>query len=174
MRRLHLLLVACLGLTACSGSGMDDLKKFIADSGEGLHGKIEPLPEIKPYESFGYGAFDLPDPFKPRKLLPSKGGGGFQPDLNRSKEKLEEYPLENLKMVGTLKQNNITYGLVKTSDGSLYRVKIGNYMGQNFGIITKIAETELVMTEIAQDASGNWIERNTSINLAEGPEQKQK
>ncbi len=174
MRLVYLLATASLALSACSGSGMDDLKKFVADAGDGLHGKIEPLPEIKPYESFAYGAFDLPDPFKPRKLLPSKGGSGLQPDLNRSKEKLEEFPLENLKMVGTLKQNNITYGLVKTSDGSLYRVKIGNYMGQNFGIITKIAETELVMTEIVQDSSGNWIERNTSINLAEGPDQKQK
>ena len=168
-----LLIIASLALSACSGSGMEDLKSFVADSGEGLRGKIEPLPEIKPYESFSYNAFDLPDPFKPRKLLPSKGGG-LQPDLNRPKEKLEEYPLENLKMVGTLKQNKITYGLVKTSDGSLYRVKIGNYMGQNFGIITKITETELVMTEIVQDSTGNWTERNTSINLADGPDQKQK
>lgn len=174
MKPAHLLLVACLGLSGCSGSGMDDLRKFVADAGDGLHGKIEPLPEIKPYESFIYNAFDVPDPFKPRKLLPSKGGSGLQPDLIRSKEKLEEFPLENLKMVGTLQQNNITYGLVKTSDGSLYRVKIGNYMGQNFGIITKISETELIMTEIVQDSTGNWTERNTSINLAEGPDQKQK
>lgn len=171
MRPAHLLIMASLGLAACTGSGMDDLKRFVSDPGEGLRGKIEPLPEIKPYESFAYNAFDLPDPFKPRKLLPGKGGG-LQPDLARSKEKLEEYPLENLKMVGTLKQNNITYGLVKTSDGSLYRVRIGNYMGQNFGIITKITETELVMTEIVQDTAGNWTERNTSINLADGPEQK--
>lgn len=175
MRPAYLLLIlASLGLSACSGSGMEDLKSFVSDSGEGLRGKIEPLPEIKPYESFAYNAFDLPDPFKPRKLLPSKGGGGLQPDLNRPKEKLEEFPLENLKMVGTLNQNNITYGLVKTSDGSLYRVKIGNYMGQNFGIITKITETELVMTEIVQDSTGNWTERNTSISLADMPDQKQK
>lgn len=174
MRSACLLIVASLGLSACTGSGMDDLNRFITDPGEGLRGKIEPLPEIKPFESFAYNAFDLPDPFKPRKLLPSKGSGGLQPDLARGKEKLEEYPLENLKMVGTLNQNNITYGLVKTSDGSLYRVKIGNYMGQNFGIITKITETELVMTEIVQDITGNWTERNTSINLADGPDQKQK
>lgn len=173
MRPVYLLLMVSLGLSACTGSGMDDLTDFVSDPGEGLRGKIEPLPEIKPYESFTYNAFDLPDPFKPRKLLPGKGSG-LQPDLARGKEKLEEYPLENLKMVGTLKQNNITYGLVKTSDGSLYRVKIGNYMGQNFGIITKITETELVMTEIVQDTTGNWTERNTSINLADGPDQKQK
>lgn len=171
MRVVGLLIVAGLGLSGCTGSGMDDLKRFVSDPGEGLRGKIEPLPEIKPYESFTYDAFDLPDPFKPRKLLPGKGGGS-QPDAARAKEKLEEYPLENLKMVGTLQKNNITYGLVKTSDGGLYRVKIGNYMGQNFGIITKINETELVMTEIVQDSSGNWTERNTSIYLADGPDKK--
>jgi type IV pilus assembly protein PilP len=169
-----MLTVASLSLAGCSGEGMDDLKQFVNDSGEGLRGKIEPLPEIKPYESFAYNAFDLPDPFKPRKLQPSKGGGGLQPDLNRAKEKLEEFPLENLKMVGTLQQNNVNYGLVRTSDGSLYRVKIGNYMGQNFGIITKISDTEIVMTEIVQDSTGNWTERNTSINLADAPDQKQK
>lgn len=171
----HLLLaLLCLGLAGCGGDGMDDLKQFVNDSGEGLRGKIEPLPEIRPYVSFAYDAFDLPDPFKPRKLQPGKGGGGLQPDLNRAKEKLEEFPLENLKMVGTLRQNEVNYGLVKTSDGSLYRVKIGNYMGQNFGIITKITDTEIVMTEIVQDSTGNWIERNTSINLADATDQKHK
>lgn len=167
-------MIISLGLTGCGGDGMEDLKQFVNDSGENLRGKIEPLPEIKPHESFAYNAFDLPDPFKPRKLQPSKGGSGLQPDLNRAKEKLEEFPLENLKMVGTLQQNKVNYGLVKTSDGSLYRVKIGNYMGQNFGIITKISDTEIVMTEIVQDSTGNWTERNTSINLADAPDQKQK
>ena len=168
-----LLIIASAGLSACSGNGMDDLKQFVNQSGEGLRGKIEPLPEIKPYESFVYNAFDLPDPFKPRKLKPGKGGG-LQPDLNRGREKLEDFPLENLKMVGTLKQNNITYGLVKSSDNTLHRVKIGNYMGQNFGIVTQIMETEIVMTETVQDSTGNWTERNTSINLATGPDQAQK
>lgn len=174
MRIVHALIMASLGLSACTGGGMDDLKQFVNESGEGLRGKIEPLPEIKPYESFAYNAFDLPDPFKPRKLQPGKSEGGLQPDFNRQKGKLEEYPLDNLKMVGTLKQNNITFGLVKTSDGNLYRVKIGDYMGQNFGIIAKITETEIAMTEIVQDSTGNWIERNTSINLASEPDQKQK
>lgn len=174
MRPAYWLMLASLGLSACAGDGMNDLKQFVNESGESLRGKIEPLPEIKPYEPFAYNAFELSDPFKPRKLQPGKGGGGLQPDLTRSKEKLEEYPLENLKMVGTLKQHDITHGVVKTSDGNLYRVKIGNYMGQNFGIITKISESEIVMTEIVQDTAGNWTERNTSINLSEGSDQKQK
>jgi type IV pilus assembly protein PilP len=165
------LILSGLGLSACSGDGFDDLKQFVNQSGEGLRGKIEPLPEIKAYESFAYNAFDLPDPFKPRKLQPGQGGG-LQPDLKRNKEELEKYPLENLKMVGFLEQNKVRFGLIKTSDGTLHRVKIGEHMGQNFGMITKITDKEIVMTEIVQDSTGNWTEQNTSINLASAPGQK--
>ena len=172
MRPTHLLLMmVSLGLTACSGDGLDDLKQFVNDPGTGLRGKIEPLPEIKPYESFAYNAVDLPDPFKPRKMK-SVQGGGFQPDLKRNKEELEKFPLENLKMVGFLEQKKVRYGLIRTSDGTLHRVKIGEHMGQNFGMITKITENEIVMTEIVQDSAGNWIEQNTHINLASAPSQK--
>lgn len=173
MRPIHLYLIilASLGLSACGGDGLDDLKQFVNESGEGLRGKIEPLPEIKPHESFAYNAFDLPDPFKPRKLQPGQGGG-LQPDLKRNREELEKYPLENLKMVGFLEQNKVRYGLIRTSDGTLHRVKVGEHMGQNFGMITKITDSEIVMTEIVQDSTGNWIEQNTSINLASAPGQK--
>ena len=166
-----LIMVTSLGLSACGGDGLDDLKQFVNASAEGLRGKIEPLPEIKPYESFVYNAIDLPDPFKPRKLQPGQGSG-LQPDLKRNKEELEKYPLENLKMVGFLEQNKLRQGLIRTSDGTLHRVKMGEHMGQNFGMITKITDNEIVMTEIIQDSSGNWIEKNTSINLASTPGQK--
>lgn len=174
MRPAHffLIIMTSLGLAACSGDGLDDLKQFVNEPGEGLRGKIDPLPEIKPYESFAYNAFDLPDPFKPRKLQPGQGGGGLQPDLKRNKEELEKYPLENLKMVGFLEQSRVRYGLIRTSDGTLHRVKIGDHMGQNFGMITKITDKEIIMTEIVQDSTGNWIEQNTSINLASAPGQK--
>ena len=173
MRPAHLFLfiMSILALSGCSGDGLDDLKRFVNESGEGLRGKIEPLPEIKPYESFAYNAFDLPDPFKPRKLQPGQGGG-LQPDLKRNKEELEKYPLENLKMVGFLEQNKIKYGLIRTSDGTLHRVKTGDHMGQNFGTITKITDKEILMTEIIQDSTGNWVEQNNSINLASAPGQK--
>lgn len=173
---MRVLIIAFLGLTlsACGGGQHDDLVQFINESGKDLRGKVDPLPEVKPYEPFAYNSFDLPDPFKPRKLQPTKGGGGLQPDMNRRKEALEAYPLENLKMVGTLQQHKVIYALIGTPDKSLYRAKIGNYMGQNFGIITNISEAEIKLTEIVQDSAGDWTERSTSINLSEEQDQKQK
>lgn len=170
--RARLVLLVLLGLTACSSGNMDDLKQFVADSGKGLRGKVEPLPEVKPYEPFTYNAFDLPDPFKPRKLQQAKGGGGLQPDFNRPKEPLEAYPLESLSMVGTLTRDHVTYALIKAPDKSIYRVKPGNYLGQNFGQITRITPDEVDIKEIVQDSGGDWTQRDSSLQLQEQQEQK--
>lgn len=170
--RTWLTLLLCLALAACNGGNLADLKQFVENSGQGLRGKAEALPEVKPYEPFAYNAFDLPDPFKPRKLEPTKGSeGGVQPDTNRRKEPLEAFPLENLKLVGFLQKENLNYALVSTPDKELYQVKVGNHMGQNYGIITNIAisgisDAQIKLTEIVQDGTGNWIERQTSIALA--------
>src|SRR5450432_2812846 len=114
-RDLLLLSALCLALAACSGERYSDLKQFVKDSESLPHGRIPPLPDVKPYEPFTYDAYNLVDPFKPRKIEPPKSlaGGGIQPDLARRKEPLEAYPLENLRMVGTLQQNKATYALVK-------------------------------------------------------------
>jgi type IV pilus assembly protein PilP len=102
--RLRLPIVfSTLLLAACSGAEFSDLKEFVEQSGQGLRGHVDPLPQVKAYEPMTYNAFELPDPFKPRKIEPERGaGGGPSPDLNRRKEPLEAYPLESLKMVGTL------------------------------------------------------------------------
>lgn len=155
-------------LAACGGGQYKDLEQFVKESGQGLRGKVEPLPEVRRYEPFVYNAFDVPDPFKPRKIEPTKGrGGGLQPDFNRRKEPLEAYPLESLKMVGTLQQNKVTYALVKTPDNNLYRVKPGNYMGQNFGLISDITEAEIKLKEVVQDSAGDWTERVSTLMLEE-------
>jgi len=159
--------VLCMGLAACGGEQFSDLKQFVKDSENLPHGRIAPLPEVKPYEPFTYDAYNLVDPFKPRKIEPPKtaGGGGIQPDLTRRKEPLEAYPLENLRMVGTLQQNKNNFALVKTPDNNLFRVKIGNYMGQNFGLITEISESTIKLKELVQDSSGDWTERVSSMTL---------
>jgi len=155
-------------LAAGCGSQMDDLKKFVRDSDKNLPRRVEPLPSVKPFEPFAYEGFDLPDPFKPRKLAaPKEGPGtGVAPDLNRRKEPLEAFPLDQLKMVGTLQQGNDTYALVR-ADKTLYRVKKGNYMGQNFGLITDVTDSEIKLKEIVQDSGGDWAERQSVLPLLE-------
>jgi type IV pilus assembly protein PilP len=166
MKRL-LLPAALLLLGGCS-SEIDELKQFVRESDKGLPRKVEPLPAVKPFEPFTYEGFDLPDPFKPRKLsAPKEGaGGGIAPDLNRRKEPLEAFPLEQLKMVGTLSQGKDTYALVR-ADKTLYRVKKGNYMGQNFGLITDVNDVEIKLKEIVQDSAGDWAERQSILPLLE-------
>jgi type IV pilus assembly protein PilP len=167
MKRL-LLPAALIALGGCS-SEIDDLKQFVRESDKGLPRKVEPLPAVKPFEPFTYEGFDLPDPFKPRKLsAPKEGGGagGLAPDLNRRKEPLEAFPLEQLKMVGTLSQGKDTYALVR-ADKTLYRVKKGNYMGQNFGLITDVNDNEIKLKEIVQDSAGDWAERQSVLPLLE-------
>ena len=165
-RRILILALACLGLAACGGEQYSDLRQFVKESDNLPRGRIPPLPDVKPYEPFTYDAYDLVDPFKPRKIEPPKtAGGGIQPDLTRRKEPLEAYPLENLRMVGTLQQNKANYALVKSPDNNLFRVKIGNYMGQNFGLITEISESTIKLKEIVQDSGGDWAERMSTMTL---------
>lgn len=165
MRRLAILVTA-LGLTGCGGGDMDDLRTFVADAGKDMQGKIEPLPEVKPYEPFSYNAFDLPDPFKPRKLA-SKGGGGMQPDLTRPKEPLEAFSLETLKMVGVVSKKGVINAVIKTPDNAVYHVHKGNYVGQNFGLVTQIGDTDVTLRETVQDSAGDWSERTSTLNLQE-------
>ena len=159
-------------LTACGGEPYEDLKQFVKDSDSLPRGRIEPLPEVKPYEPVAYNAFELSDPFRPRKVEQAKGGGGLTPDLNRRKEALEAYPLDYLRMVGTLEQGRGIFALVRTPDNTLYRVKQGNYIGQNFGFITQITDSSVTLKEILQDGTGDWSERVSTLQLLEEDQKK--
>jgi type IV pilus assembly protein PilP len=156
-------------LGACSGEEHSDLREFVKESDKMPGGRIPPLPEVKPYEPFAYNAYDLTDPFKPRKIEPPKTAakGGIQPDFNRQREALEAFPLENLAMVGTLQQKGQFFALVRAPDKGLYRVSSGNYLGQNFGRIVGITETDIKLKEIVQDSGGNWEEKDQSLMLQE-------
>src|ERR1044071_5493390 len=163
-----------LALAGCGGDELQDLKQFVKDSESRpeMRTKIEQLPEVKPYESFTYDAFNLPDPFTPRKAEQAKGaGGGVQPDFNRRKEPLEAYPLENLKMVGTINQNKVTYALIKTPDNNIIRVRAGNYLGQSFGVITSITDSAVTLKELVQDSAGDWTERASTLQMQDEQEQ---
>ena len=165
--KFTLICAPALILVAC-GEGFADLRQFVKDSDKSVVRKIEALPEVRPFAPFAYEGFDLPDPFKPRKLaVKQNDSSGLAPDMNRRKEPLEAYPLEQLKMVGTLSQAGVTYALVR-AEKTLYRVKKGNYLGQNFGLITEITDTEVKLKEIVQDTAGDWTERQSVLPLLEG------
>lgn len=167
MRVKLVVLLACLALAGC-GEQHSDLRQWVKESDNLPRGRIPPLPVVKPYEPFVYNAFDLTDPFRPRVIEPAKamaGAGGIQPDFNRRKEPLEAYPLEALQMVGTLHQQKTTHALVRTPDKTLFRVRAGNYLGQDFGRITTITESHITLKEIVQDSSGSWEERQQALQL---------
>ncbi len=171
MRNLAII-IAVLFLAACGGDEHQDLKEELKNIAKDLRGRIEPLPVVKPYEPVPYQAFELSDPFGAAKIelaiaaaVKSKGGANA-PDTTRPKEPLEAYPLESLKMVGTLAQKGVTYALVRAAS-SVYRVKAGNYLGQNFGVITGITDNQINLKELVQDASGDWTERKIALQIAE-------
>jgi type IV pilus assembly protein PilP len=163
------LLVALMAglLVACNSDQGDDLDKFMATAANDMSKGVEPLPEVLPYLPLQYNADGtLSDPFKARKA--SNKSGALQPNTNRPKEALEAYPLESLKYVGSLSKNKLSYALIKTPDNTLQQVKLGNYIGPNYGLVTQINESAVVIKEIIQDdLTGDWVERNSSINLQE-------
>jgi type IV pilus assembly protein PilP len=167
MRLIYLALVSVL-LSACGGEEFQDLRDFVMNSGADMRGKIEPPPEVKPYESFVYNNDNgLPDPFKPRKEDAHNTGGINQPDLDRPKEALEEFPLESLKMVGYLYQNKVGYAVIRATDQKLYRVKAGNHLGLNYGLIKEVTDTSVIIKELVQDSSGDWTERESILQFVE-------
>jgi type IV pilus assembly protein PilP len=164
-----LLLLLALGLTACS-SDMDDLDEYINEIKQKPGGRIDPLPEITPYEVFTYvaDAEGVRSPFVPdRPQIATSAGGGIRPDDKRSREFLEGFPLDTLSMVGTLYIGDTMYGLVQTADGLIHRVVPGNFMGQNDGRINDINESEIELIEIISDGIGGYIERDAAISLSD-------
>ncbi len=172
--RLFALLWIVLVLTACSaGEDHEDLKRWMSEAAKDARGKIPPLPEVKPYEAAAYDVGNLLDPFKTAKLgteQQKSGGSGLQPDLNRPREPLEAYPLESLKYVGVMTRKNKSYAIMLV-DGALYQVRVGNYMGQNFGVINKVTESQVTLKELVQDSAGDWVERESTL-LLQGQEAK--
>ena len=164
-----LVLVMALGVAACGGD-MAELDRYINDVKSRPGGRIDPLPDITPYEIFTYvaDAEGLRSPFVPDTPEPTGAtAGGTRPDPDRSREYLESFPLDTLGMVGTLYIGDTYYGLVRTSDGLIHRVVPGNYMGQNDGRITDISESEITLVEIISDGIGGYIERDAAVSLTD-------
>jgi len=169
-RALLTLVSATFVLSACGGD-MDDLDKYVNDVKARPGGRIEPLPEITPYEVFTYiaDAEGHRSPFVPDSPQAAAGmaAGGTRPDPERSREFLEQFPLDTLRMVGTLQLGETHFGLVQTSDGLIHRVVPGNYMGQNDGRIVIVTESEIELVEIISDGIGGYLEREAAVGLAD-------
>ena len=172
MKRLGLPLVSMglvVGLAGCSRDN-SDLRDYIAEVKARKSSVVEPLPQIRQYEPFEYISTDRRDPFTPVVQEAPSGPtpeNSLRPNENRNREALEEFPLDGLRMVGTLSTDQATFALVRAPDGIVHRVSLGNYMGQNYGKITSITEAEVTLEEIIPDGFGGYMKRSASIALSE-------
>jgi type IV pilus assembly protein PilP len=161
-------------LSGCVNEDLSDLKAFIASEKAKPKSKIDPLPEIKVVEPFIFNPEGLRDPFVPLEqtaessdVAAAEAGSGIQPDLTRPKEELEAFSLDSLRMVGTVNAKTGLWGLIKASDSTVYRVKVGNHMGKNHGKIIRIAGDKIELVELISDKPGIWREQQASLALAE-------
>ena len=164
--RAPILLLAVTATTLLAGcSGRDaDLASFIENTRKEPGGRVEPLPEVKPYDTYAYSSSGLRSPFQPGG---SRGPGTTRPEGTRNREFLEQFSLDTLKMVGTLHIDGKDFGLVQVPDGRVQRVLVGNHAGQNDGRITDITSTKISLTELVPDGLGGYIERSAAIALNE-------
>src|SRR5688572_4367993 len=167
-----LTLALAAALAGCSGEEHSDLKQELGQLTKDLRGRVDPLPQVKPYEPVPYTAEGQVDPFRPERIEVAQSGAGrasiskLAPDPNRPKEALEAFPLESIQMLGTITQKRETFALVKAGP-NLYRVRKGNYLGQNFGVVTAVDEAQINIKELVQDGAGEWVERNSALQLVE-------
>jgi type IV pilus assembly protein PilP len=174
MKALHPAAAAApILLPSGRGAAFRDLKAEPPERSKDFRGRVDPLPQVKAYEPVPYTAEGVVDPFRPDRIDVAGASRGprvetskMAPDLNRPKEPLEAFPLESLQMLGTITQNRDTFALVKAGP-NLYRIKKGNYMGLNFGVVTAIDEIQINLKELVQDGQGEWVERATALQLVE-------
>ncbi len=160
-------------LMACENNSTSDLDKYIQQVKARPKKPLEKLPDFKLPDAFTYQPGILRDPFNPvkdsdqRQNMDIFVGNGIRPDFRRRKEALEAFPLDALKMVGTVVMGSKLWGLVKAADKTIHRVQVGNYMGKNYGKILQISTDKMELIEIVPDKPGTWREQQTTLALAE-------
>jgi type IV pilus assembly protein PilP len=165
--KLTVSMVALVALAAGCSNDMDELKQKISEVKSRPGDRIEPLPEIKPYDAFVYNPNGLRSPFVPSVPVQAENAGGLRPDSKRAREFLEQFPLDTMRMVGTLKLQGRLYGLVQGKDGLVHRVLPGGFIGQNEGRIANISDSKISLIEIVPDGLGGYIERPAALALSE-------
>jgi type IV pilus assembly protein PilP len=164
--RASVLIAAALSF-GCAAGVDDELHAYIDDVKARPGGRIDPLPQIRPYETFRYSAEEIRSPFLPDRPNSPSTMAGPKPIQERNKEYLEQFPLDTLTMVGTLDRQGLTFGLVRTQDGMVHRVTSGNYLGQNDGRIVAIAAAEINLQELVPDGIGGFYSRSAEIGLSD-------
>jgi type IV pilus assembly protein PilP len=173
LSKIAMVVMAGLIISGCSGDKFSDLRSFVQAEKAKPGGRIEPIPEVKPFESFTYLPAGRKSPFEPWGVsaglakLSGSSNGGLHPDVNRRREALEAFPLDTLKMVGTLAQKGSVWAIIKAPDGLVYRVTLKNYLGQNYGHITKISDEKVELVEIVPDGLGGWQERRANLVISD-------
>ena len=166
------LLVACVAVLSACAADQDELQQWMEQQKREVKPNVEPLSAPKKFNPQPYAALGAVEPFSTQKLTVALKQEARQPnsllaaEINRRKEPLEAYPIDSMAMVGSVTRNGRPYALLKV-DNLLYQVKQGDYLGQNYGKIIKISETDVAYREIVQDAAGEWIERNSALQLQE-------
>lgn len=168
-------LAAALVLAGCGSADEGEIQQWMAEQRSQTHPKVQPIPEPKKFSPQSYTQANAFDPFSNQKLTQAlkrdsektaASAGLLTPELARRKQPLESYPLDTMSMVGSLIKAGNPVALVKV-DNLLYQVSPGMYLGQNYGKIVKVGESEVVLREIVQDAAGEWIERAATLQLQE-------
>ncbi|GAB4467176.1 MAG: pilus assembly protein PilP [Burkholderiaceae bacterium] len=176
MRTLRL--TFCLALVAlvasCGASDEKQILEWMAEVRASMKPTTQPVPEPKQFAPYAYEGRGAVDPFDPQKIVMAVArqqqarvsASAIKPDLERRRETLEGFPLDQIRMVGMMRQGGANVALLETN-GVTHLVRVGNYVGQNFGLITRISETEVQLKEIVQDAAGEWVERPAKLELQE-------
>ena len=170
-------LAAVLLLAGCGDSDEAEVNSWMADIQKNTRVNVKPLAEPKTFVPFAYGVREETNPFDPNKLLAELAraanatGNPLRPDLDRRREFLETFPTDTMKMVGTINKAGVGYGLIQI-ERQVHQVKAGQRLGQNFGVVTGVAESAISIKETVQDAGGEWVERLSKLELQESKETK--
>lgn len=163
---------AAMLASGCSVGDKDELRTWMNEVRQTTQPVVQPISEPRKFEPFVYDQKRSLDPFSTAKLdvalqkLAARSSSGLHPDMDRRREPLESYPLDTIRMVGTLQRSRQRVALLQV-DKTVYQAQPGSFAGQNFGKITSISETEVALKEIVQDASGEWVERTSTLQLQE-------
>lgn len=172
--KLIFLITLCGMLASCSSGDHEDLRQWMVENTKDMRGSVPKLPEVLPYQPVPYEVEAVLDPFKPNKIEPESKykqaagkGGAFQPDFEARELRnslLEKYPIESLKMIGYLNVNNRPMAVIQADD-KVKQIKVGDYIGLDFGMVTQISDKEVELRELIQDSAGDWSERKSSLYL---------